>query len=287
MNMWVLLSNVEKDIEKRELAGGTNAEYLKIVDQIKVIRVEKMKIIMNKDHGTTFVYDGKEVEAPDIFWPMISNSDGYTLERMLLRAGAKCFVDLDERAASRSKILTYQRLSDAGIRVPRTVAFFGKPDLQQILKELDYPFVIKPDNGFGGQGVELIHSEAEFEEYVKGFTPGIMYVAQEYVATSKGRDVRVIMVKGRYRWSSMRQAGNSEEFRSNIHVGGSYKEFEIDEKTEKMCEKVAGLFNLPLLGIDLMFGEDEFVVTEVNSFPGLSVERIVKVCKELFGTVLG
>lgn len=174
MNMWVLLSNVEKDIEKRELAGGANAEYLKIVDQIKVIRVEKMKIIMNKDHGTTFVYDGKEVEAPDVFWPMISNSDGYTLERMLLRAGAKCFVDLDERAASRSKILTYQRLSDAGIRVPRTVAFFGKPDLQQILKELDYPFVIKPDNGFGGQGVELIHSEAEFEEYVKGFTPGIM-----------------------------------------------------------------------------------------------------------------
>ncbi len=283
MKIWILLSNVEDDIEQYASMGKGKPEYEKILQNIKVIQVEKMNVSMSADGGTKFIYDGEEIEAPDVFWPMITNSDAYILERMLLRTGAKSLIDLDEKAASRSKILTYQRLADAKIKAPKTVAFFGEPDKEHILQEFEYPFIIKPDNGFGGKGVELIKSEEEFDEYIKGITPGIMYVVQEFITTSKGKDVRVVMVKGKYYWSIMRQAGNDDEFRSNVHAGGSFKEYPIDKETEELCEKIAALYKLPILGVDLMFGKDGFIVTEVNSFPGLFPDRLIDVTTKIFG----
>lgn len=286
MKIWILLSNVEKDISEYEDMGKGKPEYEKILQNIKVIQVEKMNVSMSVDGGTKFIYEGEELDVPDVFWPMITNSDAYILERMLLRAGSKCLIDLDEKAASKSKLLTYQRLADAKIKAPRTVAFFGEPDKKRILQEFAYPFIIKPDNGFGGQGVELIKSEEEFDDYIKKTIPGAMYVVQEFISTSKGKDVRVVMVQGKYYWSIMRQAGNADEFRSNVHAGGSYKEYPIDKETEELCEKIASLYKLPILGVDLMFGEDGFIVTEVNSFPGLFPDRLIDVTKKIFGQYL-
>ena len=69
----------------------------------------------------------------------------------------------------------------------------------------------------------------------------------------------------------MRQAGDAEEFRSNVHKGGSVKLYPIDEATQKMCEKVSELCGLRLCGIDLLITEDGYVVGEVNCTPGMSV----------------
>ena len=46
-------------------------------------------------------------------------------------------------------------------------------------------------------------------------------------------------------------------------------EYEPDEQTRELCRKVAALYDLPVLGLDLMFADDGFVLTEVNSYPGL------------------
>lgn len=286
MKVWILLSNVEEDMKQYAQMGEGNPKYQKLLQNIKVIQIEKMNVAMSAEGGTKFIYEGEELEAPDVFWPMITNSDSYILERMLMRAGAKSLIELDEKTAARSKLLTYQRLADAKIRAPKTVAFFGEPDKEKILQEFEYPFIIKPDNGFGGKGVELIHSEEEFDAYISQISKGVMYVVQEFISTSKGKDVRVVMVQGKYYWSIMRKAGNPDEFRSNVHAGGSFEEYPIDEKTEKLCEQIAALYNLPILGVDLMFGEDGFVVTEVNSFPGLFVDRLMDVAIKVFGQYL-
>ena len=71
-------------------------------------------------------------------------------------------------------------------------------------------------------------------------------------------------------------------FRS-VHAGGSYKEYPINKQTEALCEKIADLYKLPILGVDLMFGDDGFIVTEVNSFPGLFPDRLIDVTTKIFG----
>ena len=132
-----------------------------------------------------------------------------------------------------------------------------------------YPFVVKPDSGFGGIGVELIHNGQELKDYFATLSYGQAYVAQEYIATSKGRDIRVVVLHGRYYFSMERHASNPDEFRSNVHVGGTTQEKTLTEEEKVFCEKVASIFNLPIIGLDLMIGDGEYVLAEVNAFPGM------------------
>lgn len=286
MKIWTLLTNVETDIEERREQGKENPMYQEIQKNVQTILVEHMNIEIDNGEEVHFIYEGKELEKPDAFWPMLTNTDAFALEKMLLRCGVKSLVNLDEVAVARSKSLTAQRLAGAGIPTPETIVFFEHPDKDRIANKFGYPFIMKPDNGFGGAGVELIRSEEEYDCYVKNLQPGIIYNAQEFVSTSHGRDVRVVMVKGKYYFSYMRKAADPKEFRSNIHAGGTREQYQIDEATIEMCEKAAALFDLPLLGIDLMFGENGFIVTEVNAFPGLDAARMTEVAIKLFGELL-
>ncbi|HEY1615248.1 MAG TPA: ATP-grasp domain-containing protein [Rhizomicrobium sp.] len=44
-----------------------------------------------------------------------------------------------------------------GIRVPKTMAVAGKKDLEQAMAELGFPFVLKTDGSWGGEGVVAVH----------------------------------------------------------------------------------------------------------------------------------
>ena len=134
---------------------------------------------------------------------------------------------------------------------------------------------MKPDSGFGGIGVELIHNGQELKDYFATLSYGQAYVAQEYIATSKGRDIRVVVLHGRYYLSMERHASNPDEFRSNVHVGGTTQEKTLTEEEKVFCEKVASIFDLPIIGLDLMIGDGEYVLAEVNAFPGMSGRKMM------------
>ncbi len=53
-----------------------------------------------------------------------------------------------------------------------------------------------------------------------------------------------------------------------MHQGGEMIEYPIDDETKKLCEKIASLFDLPISGIDLLIGDNEYVTVEVNATPG-------------------
>lgn len=274
MKVWTLLSKVEDVLKYYEKFAD------KLDDGIfELIIADYITVEIGDGKNLNVYYKGKEIPLPDAFWPMIGNTDSFTLEKMLLRAGIKSVISLDDVAIARSKIETYQLLAANGVRVPDSIVFFEHPDKDAIAGRFGYPFVIKPDSGFGGEGVGLIGSEAEFDAYISGLQYGVAYIAQEYISTSRGKDVRVVLLEGEYLYSSMRSATDPAEFRSNVHVGGELLEYEIDEPTLALCKKVAGLFDLPLIGLDLMFGDGEFVIAEVNAFPGLFPDNLVKARK--------
>ncbi len=274
MKVWSLLSKVEDILKYFEKFAE------KMNDGVfDIIIADYVTIEIGDGKDLKAYYKGEQVPLPDAFWPMISNTDCFTLEKMLIRAGVKSIINLDDAAVARSKIDTYQLLASNGIRVPDTIVFFDHPDKEAIVARFGYPFVIKPDSGFGGEGVTLINSEAELDEYISKLQYGTAYVAQEYIATSRGKDVRVILLGGEYLYSSMRSATDPNEFRSNVHVGGELLEYKRDEPTLALCKKVAGLFDLPLIGLDLMFGDGGFVIAEVNASPGLFPDNMIKARK--------
>ena len=77
-------------------------------------------------------------------------------KRQLQDAGIPSILNLRELQVARSKIATYQRFAQNGIRVPDTMVFFKDSDPETLSGRFGYPFVVKPDSGFGGIGVEPV-----------------------------------------------------------------------------------------------------------------------------------
>lgn len=281
MRIWCLLANAEDDYKR--LSGRS---FPQLSDEVELIFVDHAHLRIQTGGELTLCYEGRDLALPDAFWAWTTNTDSRMLERMLVAHGVTSIANLEEQSVARSKVATYDRLAAAGLPIPRTVAFFSEADRDFVAGEFSYPFVIKPDTGFGGEGVVLIHDDAELDAYFAHLKPGIAYMAQEYVATSKGKDVRVVTLYGEPYYALLRQSANRDEFRSNVHLGGSASDYEPDEATRDLCRKAAALFDLQILGLDLLFGENGFVFTEVNSFPGFDKAH-AKPAMQAIAKVLG
>ena len=49
----------------------------------------------------------------------------------------------------------------------------------------------------------------------------------------------------------------------------------LPKKKMVFCEKVASIFDLPIIGLDLMIGDGEYVLAEVNAFPGMPGRKMM------------
>ncbi len=275
MKILALVACPNSTIENISTDGIRNMHAILGQDK-ELLFCEYSTIEIHRDGELSITCLGKPIEKPDYFWPILGSTDGFIVENMLQNAGIESVLDLKELQTARSKIATYQRFAQHGIRVPDTIVFFKDSDKQTLVNRFGYPFVVKPDSGFGGEGVELIHNEQELQNYFEKLAYGQAYVAQEYISTSKGRDIRVVILHGRYYFSMERRASDPEEFRSNVHVGGTTNVITLTEEEKAFCEKAASIFKLPILGLDLMIGDGEYVLAEVNAFPGMPGGRMVE-----------
>ena len=252
---------------------GAFLDKLGIKDH-KILILNAGDITYTVEQGLTakLWYRGEAIDPPDFFLVLMVDSEGeelYALARQLTELGSLSYNSMEAKQIAKSKIATYQLLAKAGLPIPKTFVFSGNADKAFLIKELGLPMVIKPDDGCGGKGVELINTEDELEEALERVrqSPQLMLV-QEYVATSRGRDVRVMTVAHEPVFAACRKASNPDEFRSNISAGGHREDFEMTEEVKILSHKVSKAIGLNYAGIDLMFGRDGFVVGEVNSSPG-------------------
>jgi ribosomal protein S6--L-glutamate ligase len=91
---------------------------------------------------------------------------------------------------------------------------------------------------------------------------------QRFIAESKGRDIRALVVGDRV-VAAMRRRAAADEFRSNLHRGGSSEVVELDKEFERVAVKSAQIMGLRVAGVDMLEGDDGPLVLEVNSSPGL------------------
>lgn len=274
MKILALVASQDSTVEDVKTNGRRQMQALIGKDkEVLFCEYSTIEICRNGELAITCL--GEKMEKPDYFWPLLGSTDGFILENMLQDAGIPSILNLRELQVARSKIATYQRLAQNGIRVPDTMVFFKDSDPGTLSGRFGFPFVVKLDSGFGGIGVELIHNEQELKDYFATLSYGQAYVAQEYIATSKGRDIRVVVLHGRYYFSMERHASNPDEFRSNVHVGGTTQEKTLTEEEKVFCEKVASIFDLPIIGLDLMIGDGEYVLAEVNAFPGMPGRKMM------------
>lgn len=170
------------------------------------------------------------------------------------------------------KMLTYLALSGENIKIPKTIsaplcftsgANPKSESVKKIIEKLSLPLVAKKSFSSLGKGVYLIRTENELIKFIEE-NPFESKIYQEFISSSFGRDVRIICIGGKY-FSAMERYSETD-FRSNSALGGKARKIEPPKSYVDVAERVAALFGLDYMGIDLLEGSDgEPIVCEVNS----------------------
>lgn len=202
-----------------------------------------------------------------IFWDKDTR-----LARLLEKNGLRLFNCAESIEICDDKARTFLELLGSGIRLPRTVIGpktfrpEGVPEfgfLEAAGQRLGYPMVIKECYGSFGQQVYLVQDRLEAETCLRGIR-NRPFLFQEYIAASRGQDIRIQMV-GERAVAAMHRY-NAYDFRANITNGGSMEPYVPTDRQIEMAQEVMRALQLDFAGIDLLFGGDgEPVLCEVNS----------------------
>jgi ribosomal protein S6--L-glutamate ligase len=80
--------------------------------------------------------------------------------------------------------------------------------------------------------------------------------------------VRALVVGDRV-VAAMRRIAHGDEFRSNVHRGGSVEPVTLSPEFEQAAVRSAQIMGLRVAGVDMLEGNEGPLVMEVNSSPGL------------------
>lgn len=134
---------------------------------------------------------------------------------------------------------------------------------EMVLERLGLPMIIKEGRGSFGMKVYLIETEEAFYEKVEELR-GVDYLFQQFIASSRGRDLRVNIVGGAVVAAMYRHS--ETDFRANITNGGTAEVVELTSAQKSLAIKAAKAVGAEFAGVDLLFGENEEpLVCEVNA----------------------
>ena len=169
-------------------------------------------------------------------------------------------------------MLTYEHLLPTGVRMPKTlpvplsfssVSWEDNPFVETASEELGYPMVVKETHGSYGQQVRLAESREDLVRMLGEISP-VPALVQEYVAFSRGRDVRIEVV-GSEAVAAMKRVSETD-FRANLYSGGRASAYEPNAEEKKIAVSACRALGLTFGGVDLLFGEDGHpYLCEVNS----------------------
>ena len=245
----------------------------KLPFKLEFINMAGIDLEVAADQLTRIHVHGEYRSLPDFALCMFEQEVSYfhfALLRQLEMLGVFSLHKAKNIAGSLDKLHTYQKLLRAGIPVAKTILVNAHSRLDWIIERIGFPMVLKVPDGSKGEGVCLVNNRPELQNIHDLFcrNSGRDLLAQEFIATSKGRDARITLCDGEVVFGVLRDNSAGEDFRSNISVGGNGAWWEPDEEAIKIAKESVKVMDMKLCGVDLLFGENGYIVGEINSMPG-------------------
>lgn len=240
--------------------------------QVKVLDTLKFSIDLQQGQPLLH-FHSKELSSYDAVLPRIGASITYygtAVVRQFEQMDVFCVNSSLGIVNSRDKLRSLQMLSRHHIGIPHTAFARDKTDvLPAIARVGGAPVIIKLLEGTQGVGVILADSDKVAEAIIETLQSTRQNVLiQKFVAESKGKDIRAIVV-GDQVVAAMRRVAQGQEFRSNVHRGGIVEGVELDDTYRETAMRAAQIMGLRVAGVDMLEGKDGPQVMEVNSSPGL------------------
>lgn len=188
--------------------------------------------------------------------------------------------DLDGLRIANNKLYPASFSGEAGQFIPVTHVSKSQEYLEQVLVESSTEkMIMKPLNGFGGQGVIVVEQRAQQSfrsllEFYIGGEEGNYVILQEYVAGADEGDVRILVLNGEP-IGAMRRVPSDKDVRSNIHAGGKEVKHTLTKEEKDLCKALGPQLvrdGLYLVGLDVINGK----LIEVNVLSPGGIARINK-----------
>lgn len=177
---------------------------------------------------------------------VINRSNDFGVANYYSKMGAKVFNGAEFCRLANDKQLCYDFMQKRGIEI--------MPTRYSIL-----PFVKKPKNSHGGNGVVMCRSAEEYDENQVCQKP----------ASDLGKDVRVWVLGGEIVASILRVSDT--DFRSNYCLGGRAELYDLSAEETAEVQKIIDLVS-PLgahyYGIDFVFNHGKAVFNELEDTVG-------------------
>lgn len=189
-------------------------------------------------------------------------------------------------------VIDFLKQTQSNINYPKTAVISHIKSLETVIGEFNFPCVVKLAGGSKGRGVQLATNEDELRSMVReSLEQSQAAVIREFIPNDG--DIRVFTV-GYKTIGAMKRTPKQGEFRSNISIGGTGSEFDINKypQVKELAEKMSKIMATEIAGVDIMLHKDTGVpyVLEINpgpQFTGLekythtnAAEEIVKYFEE-------
>lgn len=234
-------------------------------------------IVISRRRPAMFLGD-RPVPHADLVIPRIGASItnyGLAVVRQFDMMGVPVLNTAVAIARSRDKLRAMQLLTRKDINVPRTVCAKTPDSVDLALKFIGgAPAIVKLQQGAQGIGTMIAETPQAVTSLLETlWAMGQDIILQEYIAESKGRDYRAIVV-GKRVVAAMRRQAKAGEFRSNLHRGGLGVRVELDRRYCQTAIAAVRVMGLEVAGVDMLESRDGPKILEINSSPGLEgVER--------------
>ncbi len=224
-------------------------------------------------------FNNKEISSINAIIPRIKPNltfYGCALVRQFQTMGKFCLNNAEAIAHSRDKLKSLQILASKFIPMPVTTFATSTKETKHLIELVGgAPLIIKLLEGTQGKGVMLVESNSGAESVISAFqSANANILIQEFIAESRGQDVRCFLIDNKVIASMTRQSQKTDEFRANFHLGGKIEETKITQQEKRIAVSASRILGLSVAGVDIIRSKKGPMVLEVNSSPGLEgIER--------------
>lgn len=229
------------------------------------------QIVVNRGASRILIHD-RPLPPIDVIIPRIGASIteyGLAVVKQFELLGVKIVNGSIGIAQSRDKLRCLQVLAGRGIEVPTTILMRGSRGIRMALRQVHgAPAIIKLIEGTQGVGVMLAESAVSAESVIDTMSQlGHDVILQQYIAESRGADIRALVIGDKVVAAMKRQA-RAGEFRSNIHRGGEGALIELSPAYKRLAVQSVKAVGLSIAGVDILESITGPKIIEINSSPG-------------------
>ena len=240
---------------------------------LDVLRPRDFELIVSTERDWKVEHSAGKLPRSDFIIPRTGSETSYftlAVIRQFERMGVPLINGAEAVEACADKLQTLQLLSASGLPIPKTILAKFPVDVDVIERELGFPVVVKKLRSTRGAGVLLCQNREQFDDLAMllgDVGAQTDFIFQQYIATSHGRDVRLLVV-GDQVTAAMERRSLNGNFKSNISLGGTGECIEAPAEMLQLAIDAAKSLRLDIAGIDILYDETGYRICEANSSPG-------------------